>query len=457
MSTLTAAQRSLGAVPYGLRVLLLVLALALSASQSLAQGIIRDADIEHGLRQLAKPLITAAGLNPSRIKILVVGDGALNAFVVDSNHIFLNSGLILKVQRAEELQAVIAHEVAHIANGHLARRLSNLRTANAAARFGLLLALAVGAATGEAGAASALAVGAGSSAKRVFFSHTRAEESSADQSALRYMARAGIDPSAMADVLEIFRGQEVLSVGRQDPYVRTHPLTRDRIRAVQGYAAAYEGSGKDNPAANYWFARVQGKLSAFTRGTGWTFRRVKNDTSDIGLMRLAIAHHRVPDRAKALAAMQRLLAAKPGDPYYLELLGQIQLESRDFGAAVNTYRRAAAAAPSEPLILAGLGRALVAVGSANALREALNVLERARSRDGTDPRLLRDLAVAYAKTGNPGMASLVTAERYAVLGNLKTALIHAERALAQLPRGSRGWIRAQDVISAAQAAGIKKG
>jgi len=440
-----------------MRAALLALALVATALPALAAGVIRDADIERALREIAKPLIVAAGLNPNQIKILVIDDGKLNAFVVDSRHILIHSGLILKTQRVEELQAVIAHEVAHIANGHLARRLTNFNTANVAAKFGFLLAAAVAAASGDAGAGAAVAIGSANSARRVFFAHTRAEESSADQSAMRYMARAGIDPRAMSAVLEYFRGQEVLSNARQDPYVRTHPLTRDRIRAVEGFAAAYATRARDDDAANYWFARAQGKLSAFTRAPGWTLRRVRGDTSEIGLMRTAIAHHRTPNKAKALAAMQKLLARRPGDPYFLELLGQIQLESREFSAAARTYSAAANAAPGEPLILAGYGRALVALNTQSSIREALGVLERARTRDGTDPRLMRDLAVAYARTGNPGMASVVTAERYALLGNLQTAAIHAQRAVGLLPTGSRGWNRAQDVLSAAKAAGIGKG
>lgn len=438
-----------------MRAALLAIVFSALALPALAAGLIRDPDIERSLRELAKPLLTAAGLPPSQIKVLVVEDDRLNAFVVDSRHILIHSGLILKARRAEELQAVIAHEIAHIANGHLARRLSNLNTASTAARFGYLLALAVGAATGSTEAAAGVALGSANSAGRVFLGHTRAEESSADQAALRYMAMRNIDPRAMSDVLEYFRGQEILSGARQDPYIRSHPLTRDRIRAVEGYAAAYGGRAAEDPAAQYWFARAQGKLSAFVRNPGWTLQRVKKgDTSELGLMRLAIAAHRSSKRADAMAAMKRLLAARPGDPYYLDLLGQIQLESRDFAGAVRTYGAAANAAPSEPLILAGYGRALVAAGQP---AKALPVLENARGRDATDPRMLRDLAVAYAKTGNPGMASTVTAERYAILGNLKTAMIHATRAAGLLPRGSIGWNRAQDVLSAARAAGIEKG
>lgn len=422
--------------------------------QSLAaQTLVRDPDIEHALDKLAAPVLTAAGLSPARVKVLVIQDSSLNAFVVDTEHILIHSGLILKMERAEELQAVIAHEAAHIANGHITRRLANIRSTKTAAGFGLLLAAAVAAVSGEAEAGAGLAVGTQSTAMRLLFVHTRAEEASADQAALRYMASKGIDPTAMADVLDIFRGQEALSVGRQDPYVLTHPLTRDRIRAVEGYAAAYASRAEDHPEADYWFARAKAKLGAFTRNPGWTLRQVRrNDTSDLALMQRAIALHRMPKPDEALVQMNRLLARRPNDPFLQELKGQILLESRQTQAAVATYARAVELAPSHPLILASYGRALVALGTVDGARRALDVLERARTRDTRNPRMMRDLAVAHARTGNNGMASLATAERYALLGRLDDAEIHAERASGLLPRGSPGWNRAQDVLNAAREA-----
>ncbi|MDP4990518.1 MAG: peptidase M48, partial [Marivita lacus] len=105
--------------------------------------------------------------------------------------------------------------------------------------------------------------------------------------------------------------------------------------------------------------------------------------------------------------------------------------------------------PREPLILGGLGRAQLADGKP---QDALRTLEAARGRDFSDTRILRDLATAYAQTGQNAMASLATAERYAVQGRLKDAAIHATRAEGALPRGSGPWQRAQDVLSAAQRA-----
>ncbi|MCG6903982.1 MAG: M48 family metalloprotease [Rhodobacter sp.] len=439
----------------GTRALVMALmAVVWLAQPARALTILRDPDIEHALNQLALPMINAAGLSPGQIKILVVRDSKLNAFIVDTQHVLIHSGLILKMQTAEELQAVLAHELAHIANGHITRRLANQRIASNAARFGLLAAIAVGAGTGNAQAGAGLAAGSASSAERIFLGHTRAEEASADQAALRYMALKGVDPTAMADVLDYFRGQEALSAARQDPYVLSHPLTRDRIRAVQGYAAAYAGRAKDDPAADYWFARAKGKLGAFLQNPSFTLRKVgKTDGSDIAVMRRAIAYHRIPRNDRALAEINTLAGMRANDPFVHELRGQILLESRNFAASVNAYGRAVGLAPKNPLILAGYGRALLALNTADSNGKALRALEQARSREGNDPNAMRDLATAYARNGQNGMASATTAERYALLGDLKTAAIHAKRAVGLLSRGSPGWNRAQDVLNAAKAAG----
>lgn len=416
-----------------------------------AQSLIRDAEIEHALRQLAAPIAGAAGLNPNQLRIFLLNDNSLNAFVADGRTIVIHSGLVLKLSTAEQMQAVLAHEMAHIANGHITRRLSNQRNAGTTAALGLVLAAAV-ASTGNSKAAVGVGLGTSSSAQRFFFAHTRAEEASADQAALRYMARVGIPPSAMSEVLDVFRGQEALRATRQDPYVRTHPLTNDRVRAVRGFAA---GAGAnitpvERKTENYWYARARGKLGAWLQNSGTTLRKVgSKDQSDLALMRRAVAHHRRPDAKAALAEVDKLVARRPNDPFAHELRGQILLESRRFPAAVNAYGRAVKLAPKSGLIGAGYGRALLALKTADGNRRALRALETARARDPFNARMLRDLGVAYARAGKNGMASLVTAERYALQGRLRDAAIHAQRASGLLPRGSTGWKRAQDVITAA--------
>jgi len=428
---------------------LLMLILALPAH---AASLLRDADMEHALKQISAPILRAAGLNPNRVKILIVNDSTLNAFVVSNDAIFLHHGLINKLDNATMLQGIIAHEAAHIANGHIARRLTNMANTRTITGLGIALA-AVAAASGNNRAAGGLALGTSSAAQRAFLSHTRSEEASADQSGIRYMKSAGASPQGLLEVLELFAGQEALSVSRRDPYTRSHPLSRDRVRAVAGHVASY-GTLPPDPTAEYWFARLRGKLSAYTRAPSWTLRRLKSERyADVRALREAIALHRNSRTAQALAAIDRAIATRPNDPFLRDQKGQILLETRNFAAAAQVYGAAVKRAPNDPLVLSGYGRALLAAGQ---IKTARSVLEKSRRQDFRDSSMLRDLATAYAKSGQTGMAALITAERFALSGRLRDAGIHAKRASGLLARGSGPWQRAQDVLSASQRAAKRK-
>lgn len=94
--------------------LVLCLTALIGASSARAVTLLRDADIEYALKQLGAPVLRAAGLSPNQIRILVIDDSTLNAFIVDTQHIFIHSGLLTKLETAAQVQAVIAHEAAHI-------------------------------------------------------------------------------------------------------------------------------------------------------------------------------------------------------------------------------------------------------------------------------------------------------------------------------------------------------
>lgn len=428
---------------------LAVLLFVITMSPARAVTLIRDPDIEYSLGRLAAPILAAAGLG-NTVRILVVDDNKLNAFVVDNNHIFLHSGLILKTDSAAMLQAVIAHEAAHIANGHITRRMQNLGSARTAAGLGTILAAVAGAASGNAQLGAGVALGLNSSITRNFLAHTRAEEASADQSALRYMKAARVNTQGAIDIFELFEGQELLNTSRQDPYVRSHPLTRDRIRAAKAGARTLAHDGDDDASAQYWFGRAKGKLSAFERPPKWTKRTLKTSPSkDVRLMREAIMYHREAKKSQAAKAIDQAISLRPKDPYLYELKGQILIESRNLDGALRAYKRAADLAPNNSLTLGGYGRALLAK---KRYKEARAVLEKARNIDFRDARILRDLGATYAALGNRGMAAVATAERYALQGRMKDAAIQAKRAVGLLPVGSSGWRRADDILLAAKRA-----
>ena len=254
--------------------------------------------------------------------------------------------------------------------------------------------------------------------------------------------------------MRIFRGQEVLKQSRQDAYVRSHPLSRDRVRAIEGYVNAQRSTPPAQKTADYWFLRAKGKLTAFTRAPSWTLRRAgESGYKDIAAMRRAIAHHENSKTKRAVAEIDKAIALRPNDAFLHDLRGEILFESRNFNAAVNAYGRAVKLAPRNGLILAGYGKALLAAGRVEPARKAL---EQARRIDFRDGSMLGHLAQAYAKSGQRGMATLITAERYALRGDLKNAGIQAKRASGLLAEGSGPWQRAQDVLLASERAAKRR-
>lgn len=430
------------------RMALVAAALALSHGPAMAVGLIRDAEIERTLKSLSAPIFRAAGYNPDGINIYILNDPSLNAFVANGSNMFLHTGLLTELETPEELQGVIAHETGHIAGGHEARRAINFRNARGPALLGTLIAVAAGVAGGGPAGAAALA-GSQSAILRTLLKYNRGEEAAADQAALEYLDRSGISPEGLLKVLNRFRGQEVLSVGNIDPFILTHPLSSERMQLLERRVEeAKSRTFKPQPDRDYWHARMRAKLHGFIDSPQRVLDEVEAKPEDeIGLYAKAIALYRLPDVKGALAATDRLLAMRPDDPFYIELKGQILFETGQAEKAVPLYREAVRLAPGEPLLEAGLGRALLALDRPEADAEALLVLQKARDRDLGDATALRDLATAYSRAGNDGMAVLATAERYALIGQKEDAISFAKRASAALPEGSPGWLRAQDILA----------
>ncbi|TSD84982.1 M48 family metallopeptidase [Mycobacterium sp. KBS0706] len=431
---------------------ILVLALAavivgpLAAAQAQRIPVVRDAEIETSIHKMLTPIFRAAGLNPEAVTIFLVNDDDANAFVAGGQNIFVNTGLILETRSAGELMAVLAHETGHIAGGHLVRGAEQMERNRLIATIGSLLGAAAGAASGRGDAGMAGVITAQDMARQNMVNFTRGIESSADQAGLRFLAQAGIPADGMLSFLKRMQDAELARPSGSE-YARTHPLTNDRIEAVQQAVETSPLRGRPMPPGyDDMFARMRAKLFGFTEPLSVARVYPPSDTGIPAQYARAIAAYRNNVFADALGRTDALIKAEPRNPYYLELRGQILLETGRLTEARPYYERALALLPGEPLLLIPLAQTKIDRGSDAELRSAIRDLERASvDPEKTPPIVWRLLGTAYGKIGDMGKAALALAEDNLSRGDKPNARAQVDRALQLLPRGSPGWRRAQDL------------
>jgi predicted Zn-dependent protease len=436
-----------------------VMAACFAPSGAFAQGarqspiVIRDAETEAMIRAFAAPLFAASAVSPGLVRITLLQDRTLNAFVAQGNRMFLHSGLIQRAEAPEEFAGVLAHEIGHIAGVHLMLLPEQLRAAMLRSVGAMLLGGLAGAVTRSGDAAMGAIMLGQSTAMADLYAFTRAQEQAADQAAITYLSRAGWPVSGLETLLARMLDQELLAVSRQDPYVRTHPLSRDRLQFVREQRARFgDRPGALPPALVQSFRMVQAKLDGFLDPPNTTFARRPAESRDpADRYARAIAEHRAGRSDAAVAMLAGLIREQPGSPWLHELRGQMLFEARRLAEALPAYRQAARLAPSEPLIRLNLARVLIETGEAANLRSATQELRAALSRDREDAFAWRLLGIAEGRLGNQAAADVALAEEALLRGDAAQARSLAARAEQALPPGPAR-LRAADLRRAAEQA-----
>lgn len=431
------------------------LVLCFAAGQAVAQQrsihTIRDAEIEELLRDYSNPIFRTAGLEPSALDIYIVNDSSLNAFVAGGQNMFINTGLILASDEPNELIGVIAHETGHIAGGHLARSRDAMGNAAVPAYLGAAIGLGLMVA-GMPEAGMAVMFGGQHLAQRNFLAFSRVQEASADQAGLTYLEQTQQSGRGLVAFFDRFRDQEAMITTDQDPYIRSHPLSSDRITFLeQRVAQSRYADAEDSPESVHRLRMAQAKIRGFLDPVAVVFRRYPpEDESSEARYARSVAHFRRGETEEALADIDTLLAEEPENPYFVELRGQILFEGGRVDEAIPEYRRSIALKPDSPLLRINLGQALLASeegnGNTAANQEALRNLQFAVAQDDASSFAWHQLAIAYARAGNEGMADLAIAERFYMVEDYEQARQFAARARDKLPEGTVNWNRAMDII-----------
>ncbi len=437
---------------------LLILSFGLAVRPAAAQSILRDAETEALFKDMSRPIVEAAGLRPEDVQIVLIHDRSINAFVAGGQIVYIHSGLIAAADSANEVQGVIAHEVGHITGGHVIRIQEGIKVATGI----MLLSLVLGAAAMVAGAGEAgmgvMAAGQ-QAAMGKFLAFSRTQESSADAAAASFLAKSHVNGAGLISFFKKLQNQEFrYAIPQDNGYMRTHPLTGERMAALEQSVKNAPGWGAPPDAKlEAKFQRVKAKLSGYVEDP--TRTRVAYPESNKSVparYARAYAWHKSAYPDRALAEAESLLAEAPNDPYFLELKGQILLESGRPTEALESLRQSVKYAPDQPLIAALLGHALIATERPDHYEEAKRVLRAAIGRDNSNPFAWYQLGIVYDREGDPGRAALATAERYNLQGEPRLALVNAEQALKTVPSGTPDWLRAQDIAMVSRTAVDKK-
>ena len=291
-----------------------------------------------------------------------------------------------------------------------------------------------------------------------FLAFSRTQESSADQAGAKYLSKAGVSGRGLLKFFSKLQNQEYrLAVYSQDSYGRTHPLSRERIQSLQQeFQNDAAWSKPVDPELEARFERVKAKLLGFIDPRQATIKYPESDQSVPAHYARAYAYHVGGYPDKALSEADDLLAVNPHDPYFLELKGQVLLESGKPAEALPVLREATVRSGNAPLIASMLGHALVATENPENFKEAKTVLKTAVARDNQNPFAWYQLGIIYDREGDQPRAALATAERNSLEDNPKMALASAQMAMKGIPQGSPDWLRAQDIAMVSKAELAKK-
>lgn len=407
---------------------------------------IRDTEIESIIKSLAVPLFKTANLDPDAIRVHVIMDPRLNAFVAGGRNIFINTGLLV-VATPEELVAVLAHETAHIAGGHLVRTQEAMRNAAAEQILACMLAGVAVAASRESQLAAPAMQGCSDYGLRTILRYTQTQESSADQAGLALLAKQGWPRQGMVSFLGKMAASDTRMGPDRDPYLSTHPLSRDRIIAVETRIKDMRKAEGTLPSRlRHSHALMLAKLQGYLGAPYDTRQRYPtSDQSVAARYARAIALYRESNVDEAVKAVDALIHQQPNNPYFHELKGQMLLEAGRLTPALPAYRRAVKLSPRAYLIRASLAQVLTGLGGRKNLEEAVTHLTVAVHHNPQFLPAWHLLGIAHGQAGNTALSSAAFAEEAYLRGDKEMAVTHIKRAEKGLKVGSRAWLRLEDL------------
>ena len=323
--------------------------------------------------------------------------------------------------------------VGHIEGGHLSRLANAKKKAGKEALIGSILGGAA-AVLGNPAVGTAIAAGGAHIGTRSLLKFNRRTQSLRQLGGSPVLGGHGQSAQGLADFLNMLVDQELLSTSSQDPYVRTHPLSRQRIDLINNHLAKSRyREVLTTKAFVILHNRMRAKLAAFLQPPVKTLKQYpKKDQSLEARYARAIAYYKRPRLDRALPIIDGLIKDHPNDPFFHELRGQMLFENGRIGGALPSYERAALLLPASALLRGDLARVQLAIGEPRSIAQSTVNFRAALRQEPRNTFYWRQLGIAYGKLDRVGESSLHL-KRRGCSARTKCHGLKAGRAAKKLP------------------------
>jgi predicted Zn-dependent protease len=336
--------------------------------------LVQDTEIVGYVEGIVNRLAATMPPQPFPFTVSVIRHNAVNAFAAPGGYIFLNTGLLLAMENESEVAGVLAHEMAHVTQRHIANRIENSRKIGILSLVGMLAGVFLG---GDAGGAAV--VGSMAAGQSAMLSYSRSDEREADQVGMNYLIRAGYPPQGMIGAFEILNRRQWLVGSAVPTYLSTHPDIAERIRDMQVRVESLPAAQQAKRDDNRRFLRVQALTRARysdPQGAAQAFSRQLNGPNRcIALMGLGILASRQNRINEAAGHFDQALACAPDDQLIVREAGRHHYTRGNKNQGVTLLRQAVAMSPCDVFALYYYARILGDLGkTAEAVEMARKVL-----------------------------------------------------------------------------------
>lgn len=384
---------------------------------------VTDPEVQEYLQDVGQKLAVHAQDGDFRFKFFVVNEPTINAFALPGGYIGVHSGLILATQNESELAGVLAHEISHVTQRHISRAVFANQRQSVITMAAMLGAILLGAASGNSDAIMGGIAGAQSMAIQQQINFTRSNEYEADRVGVGVLAQAGFDPQGMPDFFETMNQGSGPMAAAAPEFMRTHPVTVNRIAETRERAEAYVVTDVED-ARGYSLAKARLVLlaSKTPEAAKERFIAEREDperVGDIGLeYGIALANLKLGNSREALNQFKVLLTNNPGVIPFHSGLAAAQQANGDWPAANTTFENAISLFPRNVPLTIRYAEGLISAGEP---KKAHKILLDLYNQVPPTPEQVRQIALAAGEAGDIADAHYYMAEYHLLNGQLDMA------------------------------------